>query len=111
MSPATAAELLCLLGSSRTGPLFPVTPTNASIAVTEAAIEEKKEVPSGGNLNGYVISQAPIISQAFCEAPGDTLAVFNLSKSAILSNDQIDGGGAVGNPPAEIAAPANGAPE
>lgn len=72
-------------------------PATLAVPVTEAAIEEKKEVPSGGNLNGYVISQAPIISQAFCEAPGDTLAVFKLSKSAILSNDQIDGGGAVGN--------------
>jgi hypothetical protein len=72
-------------------------PATLAVPVTEAAIEEKKEVPSEGNLNGYVVSQAPVITEAFCEAPGDTLAVFKLSKSAILTNEQIDGGGAVGN--------------
>jgi len=73
--------------------------TYQSAAVAKATVDEVTEVPATGPLAGYVTSQSPVIEEAFGIENYSLLAIFKLSKSAILSSpsEMIDGGGEIGS--------------
>jgi len=102
-----AAAFVALASVSSLAMLQPGSPaTDASVtkatletdaSVTKATLEEVKEVPAEGSLSGYVATQSLVIAEAFCIEGYSELAVWKISKSAILSSETVDGGGAVGD--------------
>ncbi|MBX9737765.1 MAG: hypothetical protein K2X32_12655 [Phycisphaerales bacterium] len=99
-----ASVLICsMVLTAPTAPASPNATTPQPLAgvtltpFTQATLSDVKEVPPVGSLNGYLVSQAPVLSEAFCvENPG-FLAIFKLSNSAITTTDAVSGGGAVGD--------------
>lgn len=93
----TSFGLLALLSVGALALSQPATEPAAAQPVTKAAIDDVKEVPAEGSLSIYVASQAPIIAEAFCIQDYAQLAVFKLSKSAILAGQSVGGGGELGD--------------
>lgn len=95
MIRSATAILVAFASVSSLAMLQPAVPPTET-PVTKATLEEVKEVPAEGAMSVYVASQAPIIAAAFCIQDYAELAVFKLSKSAILAGESVGGGGGLG---------------